>query len=75
MVIFLLVGLGGGIVSRETSDSSTTAIMDKDYEIRANFEKNKYHYTIHFNLTLLIGEAKSYIVVNSNLLRGFLYHY
>ena len=45
--------------------------MDKDYEIRVIFEKNKYCYTTHSNLTLLIGEAKSYIVVNSNLLRGF----
>ena len=46
--------------------------MDKDYEIRVIFEKNKHFYTTHSNLTLLIGEAKSYIVVNSNLLGGFL---
>ena len=31
----------GGIVSEETSDSSTTAIMDKDYEIRADFKKKQ----------------------------------
>ena len=29
----------GGFVTRKTTDSSTTAIMDKDYDIRANFKK------------------------------------
>ena len=29
----------GGIVTENTSDPSTTAIMDNDYEVRANFEK------------------------------------
>ena len=39
------------------------------------FEKNKYCYITHSNLTLLTGEAKSYIVVNSNLMRGFYWNY
>ena len=56
---------------KNVGNFTITTFMDKDYEIRVIFEKNKYCYTTHSNLTLLIGEAKSYIVVNSNLLRGF----